>query len=196
MADESVLVMRVSKLKEKAIDEYKRFGVIVVYLWITFALLSAHKSFVLAQNHVDYQEQTLAIVNALVFAKVLLVGEHLKMGTRFTNKPLVYSILYKSFVFAWLVLGFHIAENLVSGWWHGKTVAESVPVLSSGSPKDIVDVFIVAYVVMLPFFTLREIARVFGRKEMWNLVFKKRACDPVMAWPMDGTQGKNLAPGA
>ena len=190
MADEGVVVTRVSKLKEKAIDEYKRLAIITIYLWLTFGLLSAHKSFVLAQHHVDYQEQTLAIVNALVFAKVLLVGEHLKMGTRFKDNPLIFSILYKSFVFALLVLGFHMVENVASGLWHGKTVAESVPVLSSGNPKEILDILVVAYVVMLPFFTLREIARVFGRKEMWNLVFRKRVCDPAMAWPVDRPQGE------
>jgi hypothetical protein len=188
MTEGSVAVSRRSQLKEKAVNEYKRFAIIVVYLWCVFGLLSVHKSFVLAQQHLNYQEETLAIVNALVFAKVLLVGEHLHMGTRFKDKPLIYSILYKSFVFALLILGFHLVENLAMGYWHGKTVVESLPILSSGDPREILDVSVVAYVVLLPFFAFREIARVFGRKELWSLVFRERVGDPVMAWPGGRTQ--------
>jgi len=35
-----------------------------LYLWVLFALFSIHKSMVLAEEHINYQAQGLAIVNA------------------------------------------------------------------------------------------------------------------------------------
>ena len=80
-------------LKETAFDEFKRFIVIFLYLWVVFGLLSIHKTLVLSQNHLDYPEHAFAIINALIFGKVLLIGEHFNLGTRFKDRPLVYPVL-------------------------------------------------------------------------------------------------------
>jgi membrane associated rhomboid family serine protease len=83
MADEGLLIPQPRDLKERVFEEVKRFIVIFLYLWVVFALLSLHKSLVLTQRHLDYEEHTFAIINALVFAKVLLVAEDLHLGERF-----------------------------------------------------------------------------------------------------------------
>jgi hypothetical protein len=59
-------------LREKATDEFSRLVIIVGYLWIVIELLSVHKSIVLSEYHLDYPEHAFAIINSLVFAKVLL----------------------------------------------------------------------------------------------------------------------------
>jgi cell division protein FtsW (lipid II flippase) len=115
MADESISISRHRRLKEKASDELKRFLVIFLYLWVVFGLLSIHKSVVLSQNHLNYPEHAFAIVNAFIFAKVLLIGEHFRLGTRFSDKPLIYPILHKCFIFTVVLLCFHIAESVLLG---------------------------------------------------------------------------------
>jgi len=114
-------------LKEKVFEEFKRFVAIFLYLWLVFGLLSIHTSMVLSQRHLNYQEHTFAIINALVFSKVLLVGERLHLGRRFEHKPLIYPILHKCFVFSVVLICFHVAESVVAGVWHGHTIAESFP---------------------------------------------------------------------
>src|SRR6516165_5397282 len=99
MADASLSIPRPRDLKGRAFEEFKRFIVIFLYLWVVFGLLSIHKSLVLSQRHLDQQEHTFAIINAFIFAKVLLVGEQLHLGRRFENKPLIYPILHKCFIF-------------------------------------------------------------------------------------------------
>jgi hypothetical protein len=94
-----------------------------------------HKSLVLSQRHLDYEEHTLAIINAFVFAKVLLVAEQLHLGRRFQNKPLIYPILYKCFVFSVVLICFHVLESAAVGMWHGHTIADSIPPMFGWSPK-------------------------------------------------------------
>jgi predicted metal-binding membrane protein len=82
MAEKSLPIPQQRRLRERAYDEFKRFIVIFLYLWVVFGLLSIHKSLVLSQSHLDYPEHAFAIINAFIFAKVLLVAEHFQLGTR------------------------------------------------------------------------------------------------------------------
>ena len=63
--------------RETATDEFSRLVIIVGYLWVIFELLSVHKSIVLSEYHLNYPEHAFAIVNFLVFAKVLLTQNRL-----------------------------------------------------------------------------------------------------------------------
>ena len=168
------MIPQARDLKERVFEEVKRFIVIFLYLWVVFALLSLHKSLVLTQRHLDYEEHTFAIINALVFAKVLLVAEDLHLGERFENKPLIYPILHKSFVFTIVLICFHILESVVVGLWHGNTIAESIPPILGWNPKGLLGVGVMCFIVLLPFFGFREVARVMGGREMQRLLFEKR----------------------
>jgi hypothetical protein len=179
MAKEEVSTSRQPSLKERASDEFKKLIVIVLYLWAVFGLLSIHKSLVLSQNHLELKEHAFAIVNALVFAKVLLIAEYFHFGERFLDKPLIYPILYKSFIFALVLIGFHIAESLAVGVWHGNTIANSFPVMGGGPLKGTAAVATMCFIVLVPFFGFREIGRVIGGRELlMNLIFKTRETDP------------------
>ncbi len=59
-------------LRENAVDEISRLVIVFGYLWVVFELLSVRKGIVLSEFHLDYPEYAFAIINSLVFAKVLL----------------------------------------------------------------------------------------------------------------------------
>jgi hypothetical protein len=174
MADEDLLLRQPRHLREKAFEELKRFIAIFLYLWVVFGLLSLHKSLVLSQRHLDYQEHTFAIINAFVFAKILLVGEQFHLGRRFQNRPLIYPILHKCFVFTIVLMCFHVIESVVVGVWHGHTISDSIPPMLGWNPKGLLAVGVMCFVLLLPFFGFREITRAIGRAEMWSLLFGKR----------------------
>jgi hypothetical protein len=178
MVNQGLAVPPQRQLKERAVDEFRRFLVIFLYLWVVFGLLSSHKSIVLSQHHLDTEEHAFAIINAFVFAKVLLVGEHFKVGTRFAKKPLIYPILYKCLVFSVVLIGFHVIESVAVGLWHGHTVAESLPPFLGWNPRGLLAVGVMCFVLLLPFFGFREIAQVIGRRELRALLLEPRDRDP------------------
>ena len=160
-------------LKEKAAFQLKEFLAMFIYLWLILALFAIHRSVLLAEEHYNYQAQGLAIVNALILAKVMLIGEDLRLGNRFKDKPLVYSILYKSLVFAVFFICFHIFEEVLIGVFRGKTIAHSLPTIGGGSPQGIVSVGAIVFVSLIPFFGFREIARVIGKRELVSLLLSR-----------------------
>ncbi len=161
-------------LKERAKDQIRNFALIFVYLWVTFGMLAVHESIVLAQHQIDYRFHGLAIINALVFAKVLLVAEDLRLGNKFNDAPLAYSILVKSFLFGVALICFHVVERVLIGMWNGKPVAQSISEIGVDKFEGIVSLGIISTVALAPFFILREISRVMGPDKFRSLFFQRR----------------------
>jgi hypothetical protein len=160
-------------LKDEAIHQLREFLVMFIYLWVLFGLFSLHQSIVLAQEHINYQAQGFAIINALILAKVMLIGEDLHLGGRFRDKPLLYSILYKTFLFSVFLISFHILEEVLVGVIRGKTIAQSFPAFGGGSLQGILAVGAIVFVALIPFFAFREIARVIGPRELRSLLLSR-----------------------
>jgi hypothetical protein len=59
-------------LRGNPIDEFTRLVIIFGYLWVLFEFLFVRKSIALSEYHLNYPENAFAIVNSLVFGKVLL----------------------------------------------------------------------------------------------------------------------------
>jgi hypothetical protein len=162
-------------LKEKALLEFKAFLGIFLYLWVVFALLSIHESIIRAQHNLDFTAHSLAIINAFVLAKVLLVGEHLHLGAGFKEKPLVYPVLYKSFIFSIFLTGFHVAERMIVGMIRGKTFAESFSAIGGGRLEAIFSIGALTFVMLIPFFAFRELGRMIGEEKLRALFYGQRA---------------------
>jgi len=160
-------------LKERAAHQLREFLVMFIYLWALFALMVINQSVVLAREAQDYQAHGFAILNALILAKVLLIGEDLQLGNRFRDKALLYSILYKCFVFTLFIIGFHILERVIVGVWSGRTIAQSFPTIGGGSVPGILSLGLTLFVALIPFFAFREISRVIGRGELWSLLLSR-----------------------
>jgi hypothetical protein len=160
-------------LKERAAHQLREFLGITIYLWVLFALLVINQSIVLARGAPNYQAHGFAFVNALILAKILLIGEDLRFGTRFKDKPLVYSILYKCFIFTLFLVGFHTVERMIEGVLHGRSLAQSFPDIGGGSVQGILSVGATVFVALIPFFAFREISRVIGPGELWSLLLSR-----------------------
>ena len=59
-------------LRVKAVDELTRLVILVGYIWVVFELLSVNENILFSEYHLSYAEYAFAIINALVFARVLV----------------------------------------------------------------------------------------------------------------------------
>ena len=71
-------------LKQRVVvHETREYLILALYPFVVFALLIFHKSMILAEHHIDYTLHGLALINALVLAKVMLAPEDLGFGDWF-----------------------------------------------------------------------------------------------------------------
>jgi hypothetical protein len=54
-----------------------------------------------------------ALLNAFVITKVILIGEAAHLGKKLEAKPVIYSAIYKAFLYGLLVFAFHIVEDII-----------------------------------------------------------------------------------
>jgi len=156
-------------LNEHVRGELKKYVIITVYLWLLFALFSLHKQ--LVQGHgVSVWQQGFAIVNALIFGKVILIGQALKVGKSFERRALFWVVLAKSLIFAILLLAFHIAEEAIRAWFKGQPLSASVADFG-GSVPGLVSYAAIFFVALIPFFAFQEAARILSGGALWNLFF-------------------------
>jgi len=143
-------------LKQRIVDEVVKFLIAALYLWVVFGVFALHESVVSGKNHIDFHFYGLAVVNALILGKVMLVAGDLHFADWFKDRPLFYPILCKAVAFAILFLVFYFAEEVIVGTVKGKTIRESIPTIGGGSPSDVLFVGIILSIALIPFFAFKR----------------------------------------
>jgi hypothetical protein len=144
-----------------------------VYLWLLLSLFGLHRSIILNEQSVLYH-QGVAFINAWLLAKVMLTAEIFHLADILKQKPFIYPIAFKSAVFSMLLISVYLFEEVLVGLWNGKTFADSMPAIGGGSLKGILFVGITMFVVLMPFFALREVARDIGGHALYEAFFIRR----------------------
>ena len=122
----------------------------------------------------SYLHYGYALIEALVLAKVIMVGEALHLGDRYRDQPLIVPTLYKTFLFSLLFLVFIALEDLVTGWIHRQSLGEIVHHVLSESIYEKLARTLVTFVALIPLFAYREVGRILGEGRLAELFLKPR----------------------
>jgi hypothetical protein len=156
-------------LKQKATHELREFAVISLYLAFFFCAVATYSLLLLNQFHISYFVYGTSLINALVIAKVILIGEYAHLGKKHESRPLFQFALYKAFLFSFLVLAFHIVEEAIKRRWHGENFATA----SHGIRiNELLARSVVIFCAFLPLFAFRELRRVLGEEKFRSLFFR------------------------
>lgn len=161
-----------SEFKQKAKHEAKELLYVFLYLAFFFCALATYTMLLLKEYDVSYWNYAFALINALVIAKVILIGQVVHLGERYEARPLLFSAFWKAFVFCLLALAFHFVEELVKRLIHGASVAE-------GSRAIRVDQLmghtLVIFCTFISLFAFLEFRRVLGEETFYTLLFRSEA---------------------
>jgi hypothetical protein len=164
-------------LTQKAYQQFKKFLLIALYLWLVFGLLELHKSMVLAEHHIDFAYHGFALINALALAKVMLVARHLHTGERLGEAPLIYPTLLKSALFTAVLACFKIVEDALIGWYRGVSFQQSIADIGGGTWHGVSILALLIFVLLIPFVGFGELGRVLGENKLLKLFFRARLVD-------------------
>lgn len=162
------------RLKERGLDEMRRFLVMFVYLYVVFGLFVLNESLVLSERNLSFAPQGFALINAAVMAKVMLIAEHFRIGRRFDHLPLIWPVAYKAGLFALVFMLFHAVERIGLGMVAGNSFAASMPHIGGVTWEGKLTVWAIMTISLLPFFALREIGQILGEGKLWRLMFHAR----------------------
>jgi len=161
--------------KQKAKREFIRYWINVAYLAVVFGLFAWYRRLILAQYEIKYLKYGVAVVEALVLAKVILIGDALGLGRKlFKDKPLIYPTLYKSVIFSVFVGIFAVLEGTVDGLFKGEGWRGWLIEMQDEGKYEFLARCLMVFVVFIPFFAFKELAGLLGEGKLGKLFLRDR----------------------
>jgi hypothetical protein len=165
--------------KQRALREFVRYWMNVVYLAIIFGLFAWYRRLILAAYDISYLKYGVAVIEALVLAKVVMIGDLLHLGREFKDKPLIYPALFNSVIFTLFVALFSFVEGMVSGVLKGKGAMAGLVEVFGRDKYEVLARCLIVFVMFIPFFAVRELGKVFGEGKLGKLFFRSRSAAAV-----------------
>jgi len=166
---------QIHSVKSTVFERTRHFFFIFGYLWLLLSVYALHNSIVLSDwrlvSHLGP-----AMLKALVFTKFVLIGEHLKLGSRFEGMPLIWPILVKAALFSALLIGFDFLEVVtVHAIWPNAASKGGDGGLEFTSIRVILSFAFLAFIALIPFFGIMELTKVIGEQQIHELFFRRHA---------------------
>ena len=162
-------------LRERIFYEVSEYWMNVCYLAVVFASFTQYRRLILAAHDITYTNYWVALIEALILAKVIMIGSVFRLGRRLEQKPLIYPTLYKAVVFTLFCGLFAIIEHAIKGLWQGEGVMGGLAELFGKGTHELLANSLVVFVAFFPYFGVKELGRVLGEDKIRALFFQKGA---------------------
>jgi hypothetical protein len=129
---------------------------------------------ILASHGIIYTNYWVALIEALVLAKVIMIGSVFRLGRGLERKPLIYPTLYKTVVFTLFVGLFALGEHALKGLWQGEGLTAGVAHFFAKGTHELLASSLVVFVAFIPYFGVKELGRILGEDKIRALFFQKR----------------------
>ena len=136
-----------------------------------------YRRLILKEFGVAYLHYGFALIEALIIAKVILIGQAFGLGKRFERGPLILSALYKSILFGIFVFLFGLLERVVEALIHQGGWASVEQGISDLGPYELLARVLMLSVALLPFFAFWEIGRALGPGKLSALLLSRQGAD-------------------
>ncbi|HEY2528834.1 MAG TPA: hypothetical protein VGJ20_12945 [Xanthobacteraceae bacterium] len=161
-------------LRQRAGHELKKLAILTAYLYVTLGAIILFKTAVLHGHGVSFVPWGLAVVKALVLAKFLMLGDMMKIGRGYTNRPLIWPTLYKSFVFLVLLIVLTIIEEVVVGLFHHQSIAVSLGELFGPRLQETLAGYLLMLLLLIPLAAIHVLNEALGEGKLARMFFVER----------------------
>ena len=162
-----------ASFKEKAAEELRLMLMITAFLAAVFVSFLTYRRLISRQYGVTSFHYGFALLEALIVAKVILIGKAIGIGGKPTRRALILGALRDSVIYAVLVGIFAILEHVVEGLFHHESLSESLQKMLDQGIYEILGRMLIMFVAFIPFFTLWELNRALGERSLLELLFRK-----------------------
>jgi hypothetical protein len=160
--------------KQRIREEMISYWITVLYLALFFGVFNTYRRLILAHYEISYLNYGVALIEALVLAKVILIGDLLRLGWSMNNRPLIFPTLTRSVVFTIFVAAFKFLEETVKGLIRHQSWTDGFQQFTGTAKYQYLASLLVVFFTFIPFFALKELNRVIGKGKIWRLFFSAR----------------------
>jgi len=172
--------------KKNVVHEVVEYSINFGYLAFFLVAFTWYRRLILAEYQVHYTNYFFPLIEAAVLAKVIMIGDLMRLGRKMENKPLIYSALFRTVLFSLWVAIFNVLEETVKGLLHGNGLTAGVEDIASRGWYELLSRCVVIFVAFVPFFSFKELERVMGPEKLRALFWRRGT--PVAASGLHGTE--------
>jgi hypothetical protein len=160
-------------LKQRARHELRLFFIVTLYLAVLLGSFALYRRLTYAELGISYLTYGFKLVEALVIAKVILIGEALGLGRNYEQRPLIVSVAVKTFLFTILIIVFTILEHAIEARVHGEPWAQAILSFTDKGVDEMLARTLVLVIALIPFFAFLELNRALGPGKLASLFFSR-----------------------
>ena len=161
--------------KKKIVHEVIEYWINFGYLAFFLVAFMWYRRLILAEYQVQYTNYWSPLIEAAVLAKVIMVGDLMRLGRAMENKPLIVSALFRTVMFSLWVALFSVLEETVKGLLHGNGLTGGFEEIASRGWYELLSRCVVIFAAFIPFFSFKELERVMGPEKLRALFWRRGA---------------------
>lgn len=163
--------------KEKIIHETRLLAFLTLYLVLFLNALTIYRSLVLNEPMLTYFHFGKNVIEAVVLAKIILLGIMLKLGERYADKPLVVPVLFKAALYSCFVFVFDFLEHVFIGFFKGEKAIDVWREFATQGININAGKLMISFLFFILLFSILEVARVIGVQKFFRLFTHKPSLD-------------------
>lgn len=164
--------------KRTLANEMRRYFVYFLFLALLLSAFTDYERLLLAGTGYNYFPYGYSIIEAMILAKIIILGEMFKLGERFSNRSLWVPVIYKTIIFSFLIILFSILEHFIRGMLKDESLIEIYYHFSQYNIYVILSRTFIIFIVFILFFSFLELGRVLGAGKLFDLFFRRKLLPP------------------
>jgi hypothetical protein len=175
METTNVSAAAAATLAQKARRELIHYLAISAYLYVCFGALIFYKAAILHGHGLEFAAYGLALGKALILGKFILIAHAFKIGDWGRSSRLALDILWKSALFALLLIVLSVIEEIIVGSIHGRQAQDVLKEIAGGTLPQVFATSLLVVLIMIPYFAFREVSAVMGEGKLLKLLTEPRS---------------------
>jgi hypothetical protein len=164
-----------SKLSAKIKEEFYAMLPPTIFFFIALHLVALIRILMLKGTGIPLSTSVSITVAALVLGKSVVIADLLPIVNRYPDKPLIYSVAWKTTLYVLVAMLIHYLERLVDFWRAaGSFIAGNEKMLAEIVWPHFWAIQIILVMLITMYCTMSELARVLGSDKMRHLFFGPR----------------------
>jgi hypothetical protein len=162
----------VTKLSTKLKEEFFALLPPTIFFFVALHIVAFVRVLMLKGTGISPLTSVSVAIAALILGKAVLLADMLPMINRFPDKPLIYNVAWKTWIYLLVATLIHYLERLVDFWRQaGGLVAGNEKLLAEIVWPHFWAIQIILLVLIVMYCTMHELVRVIGREKVLRIFF-------------------------
>lgn len=154
--------------------DLKAFVVLTAYLYVCLSALILYKMTIVGGSGDGFWPFGLPAIKALLLAKFMMAGHATRLGDRYVERRLIFIIALKAALYLILLILLSLAEEIVVGLIHGRTISASLQDLGGNTLPQILATSAIMLLILIPYFASIELSSSF-ENGLWGTLMTRRS---------------------